>query len=56
MKGFYEAPSMEIIEFLADDIIVTSLSNGGTGTGGEITDGEFEDITGDGFGSGSKWS
>lgn len=53
MKGFYETPNMEIIEFQADDIIVTSLINGGEGDGGSIGDGDFEDI--DGGGSSSIW-
>ena len=55
MKGFYETPNMEIIEFMADDIIVTSLKPG-DGDGPTIEDGDaFEDITGSGSGSGSKW-
>ena len=54
MKGLYEKPNMEIIEFLADDIIVTSLKEG-DGDGPVIDDGEFGDITGSGSGSGSKW-
>lgn len=47
MKGFYETPELEILEFLVDDIVTaSSLINGGTGDGGDIDDGEFKDEDG----------
>ena len=39
MKELYTAPEMEIIEFDTEDVITTSLTNGGVGgdyNGGDI--------------------
>lgn len=36
MKKEYEKPTIEIIEFESEDIMASSLSNGGFGSGGSI--------------------
>lgn len=47
MKGLYITPQLEIVEFLDDDILTSSLINGGEGSGPIVGDGddEYEEIT-----------